>query len=62
MPADVRDEAGLIAHLEARSPRHAEAFGERAVVKVAVNHTHVGFDHPLAPGDEVAFFPPVTGG
>ncbi|MFN8723394.1 MAG: MoaD/ThiS family protein [Rhodospirillales bacterium] len=22
----------------------------------------MGFDHPVAPGDEVAFFPPVTGG
>jgi molybdopterin converting factor subunit 1 len=61
-PPDVRDVAGLIAHLRARSPRHAEAFGELAVVKVAVNQTHVGFDHPVAPGDEVAFFPPVTGG
>lgn len=28
----------------------------------AVNHTLVAFDHPLQPGDEVAFFPPVTGG
>jgi molybdopterin converting factor subunit 1 len=61
-PPDVRDVAGLIAHLRARSPRHAEAFGELAVVKVAVNQTHVGVDHPVAPGDEVAFFPPVTGG
>lgn len=28
----------------------------------AVNHTLVALDHPLQPGDEVAFFPPVTGG
>ncbi|MFN8926485.1 MAG: molybdopterin converting factor subunit 1 [Rhodospirillales bacterium] len=61
-PPDVRDVAGLFAHLRARSPRQAEAFGELAVVKGAVNQTHVGFDHPVAPGDEVAFFPPVTGG
>ncbi|TKI07412.1 molybdopterin synthase sulfur carrier subunit [Martelella alba] len=28
----------------------------------AVNQTLVSADHPLAAGDEVAFFPPVTGG
>ncbi len=28
----------------------------------AVNHEYVDLDHPLAEGDEVAFFPPVTGG
>jgi molybdopterin synthase sulfur carrier subunit len=62
LPADVRDVAGLIAHLKARGPGHAAAFAEMAVVKVAVNQTYVPFDHPLVSGDEVAFFPPVTGG
>lgn len=33
-----------------------------ANILAAVNHEYVGFDHPLADGDEVAFFPPVTGG
>lgn len=28
----------------------------------AVNHEYVALDHPLTDGDEVAFFPPVTGG
>ena len=28
----------------------------------AVNQTLVSFDHSLTDGDEVAFFPPVTGG
>lgn len=28
----------------------------------AVNHEHVETDHPVRDGDEVAFFPPVTGG
>ena len=28
----------------------------------AVNHEYVHLDHPLRDGDEVAFFPPVTGG
>lgn len=29
---------------------------------VAVNRQHVAWNHPLQPGDEVAFFPPVSGG
>jgi molybdopterin synthase sulfur carrier subunit len=29
---------------------------------VAVNQTYVPLDHPIADGDEIAIFPPVTGG
>ncbi len=29
---------------------------------VAINHEYVGRDHVVRDGDEVAFFPPVTGG
>ncbi|NKC14202.1 MAG: molybdopterin converting factor subunit 1 [Gammaproteobacteria bacterium] len=36
------------------------AFGED--ILVAVNHEYVEPDHPIENGDEVAFFPPVTGG
>jgi len=41
------------------------ANGERALpasVLSAVNHAYVDRDHPVRDGDEVAFFPPVTGG
>ncbi len=31
-------------------------------VLAAVNFTYVSLDHPVSDGDEVAFFPPVTGG
>ena len=31
-------------------------------ILVAVNHTYVDMKHILKHGDEVAFFPPVTGG
>ena len=31
-------------------------------VLIAVNQEYVNSDHPVADGDEVAFFPPVTGG
>ncbi len=32
------------------------------VVRVAVNHEHAHLDHPLVDTDEVAIFPPITGG
>lgn len=35
---------------------------ESGKLLAAVNQTLVSFDTPLADGDEVAFFPPVTGG
>ena len=31
-------------------------------LRCAVNQEIVKMEHPLKPGDEVAFFPPVTGG
>jgi molybdopterin synthase sulfur carrier subunit len=62
LPEGVRDVAGLVAVLKGRGQGFAEAFSDEAIVRVAVNQEHVGFDHALADGDEVAFFPPVTGG
>ncbi|WP_430896229.1 molybdopterin synthase sulfur carrier subunit [Klebsiella sp. Gene22] len=35
---------------------------EEGKLLAAVNQTLTSFEHPVASGDEVAFFPPVTGG
>ena len=48
-------------HLAAKSDRWALAL-EDGKLLAAVNQTLVSFDHRLKVGDEVAFFPPVTGG
>jgi len=61
-PAGVTDVAGLIEWLKSRGPRFAEALGNPKAVRVAVNQTYVDWRHPVKPGDEVALFPPVTGG
>ena len=58
----IRDVAGLLDWLQARGPRYAEALRDLSVVRVAVNQDYVGREHPLHEGDEVAIFPPVTGG
>lgn len=40
-----------------------ESSGELpATVRVAINQAFAAPDSPLAPGDEVAFLPPITGG
>jgi molybdopterin synthase sulfur carrier subunit len=62
LPGQVRDVAGLLDWLKSRGGAYAEALRDLSVVRVAVNQDYVGNDHLLREGDEVAIFPPVTGG
>ena len=62
LPPQVHDVAGLLAWLRERSDRHAEALGNLGLVRVAVNQDYVGLAHPVRESDEVALFPPVSGG
>ena len=62
LPPEVRDVRGLLAWLKTRSPGHAEALKASDAIRVAVNQTYVPLDHPVKAGDEIAIFPPVTGG
>lgn len=61
-PAEVATVGALLDWLAARGPNYAEALKARAAVKTAVNQDYVDPDHPIRAGDEVALFPPVTGG
>ena len=61
-PATVVTVADLVAYLAGRDPRHASAFKNRETVRCAVNQEFADPATVLRPGDEVAFFPPVTGG
>lgn len=61
-PAEVATVGALAQWLRGRGPGHAAAFKEMRVVRAAVNQSFVGFDHPVRADDEVAFFPPMTGG
>lgn len=62
LPPGIRTVRALTAWLQEREPAFAAIAGEGRVVRVAVNQEFAGPDDPVAPGDEVAFFPPVTGG
>ncbi len=48
--------------LSARGGRHAEALGRQRAVRSARNRVMCAESAPLGDGDEVGFFPPVTGG
>ncbi|MFC0409542.1 molybdopterin converting factor subunit 1 [Roseomonas elaeocarpi] len=61
-PPEVATVGALMRWLAGRSAGHAAAFAEPRQVRAAVNQAFCGPEAPIAPGDEVAFFPPVTGG
>ncbi|MGA7710331.1 MAG: molybdopterin converting factor subunit 1 [Rhizomicrobium sp.] len=62
LPADIANLRQLTAFLAARGNGYAEAFGDLKLLRAAINQEHAGFDMPIGPDDEIAFFPPVTGG
>jgi len=61
-PSDIITVRDLIHWLVQRGGGYEVAFADLSVVRVAVNQEYVAMDHAVKEGDEVAFFPPVTGG
>lgn len=62
LPPTVATVGALMDHLAGLDARHADGFAGRASLRCAINQSIVTLDDPVHPGDEVAFFPPVTGG
>ena len=61
-PASVTDVASLVEWLRGRGPGYAAALADPSIVRVAINQAFARADAPVRPGDEIALFPPVTGG
>jgi molybdopterin synthase sulfur carrier subunit len=61
-PPSITTVAALVEFLRRRGAGYEAAFRDLKLLRVAVNQEHAGFDAPIGPDDEVAFFPPVTGG
>lgn len=57
--ATVRD---LVDELSAREDRYAAAFADISAIRVALDQKLSDFDASLTNVQEVAFFPPMTGG
>ena len=59
--AELSTVADLQAQLNQRDEKWADTLGAENII-CAVNQQQVATGHGLVDGDEVAFFPPVTGG
>jgi len=62
LPAGVRDLESLRELLRSRGGAWAEELADSRPVRAAVNQDMAFSDTRIADGDEIAFFPPVTGG
>jgi molybdopterin synthase sulfur carrier subunit len=62
VPAGVTSVSALLDWLATRSPGHAAALADRSAIRVAVDQDFVGDDASIIGAQEIAIFPPVTGG
>lgn len=62
LPAEIHTLAGLLTWLRARGGVWGEELAEGRAFRLAVNQDIASPEATLADNDEVAIFPPVTGG
>ena len=62
LPGDTSTVSVLRAQLSARGDAWESALAEKKLLRFAVNQDMAAPSTTIRPGDEVAFFPPVTGG
>ncbi len=62
VPQDARTVGDLVARISARSEGHARALQDPARLRFALDQEMVESDALLAAAQELAIFPPVTGG
>jgi molybdopterin synthase sulfur carrier subunit len=62
LPPEVSNVENLRTRLLARGGAYAVAFAANKAVRFSVNQDLARNDTPIKAGDEIAFFPPVSGG
>lgn len=62
LPGEVKQVAQLREFLRARGGAWERTLAPQKAVRIAVNQVMANADTAVRDGDEVAFFPPVTGG
>ena len=62
LPTHVNNVDELINYLKDKDKKYYLLFEKKKLIKIAVNKTYSSFDSHITNSDEVAFFPPVTGG
>ena len=62
LPAEIVTAEAFVEWFKTRGDAYAEVIGESNAVKMAINHEYAGPENAISNKDEVALFPPVTGG
>ena len=62
IPSDITNVNQLINYLNEKDTKYSLIFEKKELIKIAVNKTYSSFDAKISNEDEIAFFPPVTGG
>ena len=62
LAGSIQTVADLVEFLKGRGSAWHTTFNELSSIRMAVNQEIVEDDHAIRANDEVAFFPPITGG
>mgnify|MGYP001398584897 FL=1 len=62
LPIDITTINELIIYLENLNENYRLAFEKKNLIKIAINKSYSSLDDKIDNNDEIAFFPPVTGG
>jgi molybdopterin synthase sulfur carrier subunit len=62
LPSDIATVTALKNYLSQRGEIWANLFSGKQIIRAAINHELVDNLATIKAGDEIAFFPPVTGG
>jgi molybdopterin synthase sulfur carrier subunit len=62
LPEDITNIKELISYLENLNDDYRLAFEKKNLIKIAINKSYSSLDDKIDNNDEIAFFPPVTGG
>ena len=62
LPDHINNVNELINYLNELDEKYSLIFEKKKLIKIAVNKTYSSFDTNISNNDEIAFFPPVTGG
>ena len=62
LPSHITNVNQLINYFNEIDEKYNLIFEKKELIKIAVNKTYSSFDTNIINSDEIAFFPPVTGG
>ena len=62
LPSNITNVNQLINYLNEIDKKYNIILKKKELIKIAVNKTYSSFDTNISNSDEIAFFPPVTGG